>query len=266
MKTEVIGAEELDAIARSAALRWEARREPFTHWVARDLFPAAQYERLAAQMREVIGRGLSQPPDPRKLSYRMKGYDAYSLSITRLGGPLEVFHTRRWHDALAELTGVPSTRDVSAALHHHLPGSADGRVHNDFNPAYFVDAPQEDGVNLNDPKLCHYQFGDTYRPGEAARACARAATMIFFLANGPWDEGDGGETGFYRGPRDAVRSPAAKVQPLDNSALVFECTPSSYHSFLSNRRERNSVILWLHRSRADAIAKFGDGRLIDWKR
>jgi hypothetical protein len=256
----------LAALARSARPRWIKREHPYAHWLARDVFPPAAYEELAASFREVLSRGLSEPADPKRLSRRMKGYDAYSLTLTRLGGPLEALQTRPWHDMLASLTGVSATLDVSAALHHHKIGSANGKVHNDLNPAWFVDNPKPDGVNVNDPRLCHYQKGEVYRPGQVARATVRAVAALLYLANGPWREGDGGETGLYRNSRDAVDAPAAKVPPIDNTMLVFECTPTSYHSFLRNvRSERNSVILWLHRPKADAVARWGEERLVIWK-
>jgi hypothetical protein len=259
--------DELDALARTAHPRWEQCAEPFPHHVARDVFPAATYQKLAGAFRSVLDRGLSEPNDGRRLSRRMKGYDAYSLTLTRLGGPLEVFQTRRWHDHLAEVSGVEGTRDVSAALHHHKLGSDNGKVHNDLNPAFFVDHSKDDGVNLNDPKLCHYQTGEVYAAGFTARATVRAVAMLYYLDNPAWQEGDGGETGLYRTPRDPVVQPAAKVPPVNNTLLLFECTPTSYHSFLQNRKHvRNSVILWLHRPMADAVERWGDSKIVIWKK
>ena len=49
--------------------------------------------------------------------------------------------------------------------HHHALGSESGKIHNDLNPAFFADNPNADGVNVNDPRLCSYQFGDVHACG-----------------------------------------------------------------------------------------------------
>ena len=259
--------DELDALARTAHPRWEKRDAPFTHWVATDCFPRETLRLLNSSFQSILDRGLSEPSDPQRLSRRMAGYDAYSLTLTRLGSPLEAFQTRYFYDHLAEVTGISATRDVSAAMHHHKIGSANGKAHNDLNPAFFIDNHKEDGVNVNDSKICHYQSGESLVPGKAARPTVRAVAMLFYLNNPIWNEGDGGETGLYRNARDKVDEPAAKAAPIDNTMLAFECTPSSYHSFISNRRQvRNSIILWLHRPREEAVARWGEDRIVVWKK
>jgi hypothetical protein len=259
--------DKLDALARTGAPRFIERCDPFRHWVASDVFPQSVLDELGRSFEGILARGLAVPAHPSRLSKRMAGYDAYALSLTRLGGPLELFHTRRWHDLLAELTGVRSTLDVSASMHHHAVGSETGKVHNDFNPAFFADNSKADGVNVNDPRLCSYQFGEVYQAGFNPRACVRAVTMLFYLANPPWRPGDGGETGLYRSAKQPLQQPTCAVPPVNNSLLVFECTPASFHTFLSNRAGvRNSVILWLHRTREEAVLRWGESALVPWKR
>jgi len=95
----------------------------------------------------------------------------------------------------------------------------------------------------------------------------RAVAAIFYLDNPPWSPGDGGTTGLYRNASDPVDQPAAVVPPLNNSMLAFECTPFSYHGFVSNRRHpRNSVVLWLHRSRQDVVRRWGEHAIVGYKR
>jgi len=258
---------ELDALAASAHPRWEVRERPFRHWVARDVFPAEVYAKLEASFRAVLARGLSEPSDNKRLSYRMKGYDAYSLTLTRLGSPLQLFQTRRWHDLLAGLTGIDATRDVSGALHHHKVGSANGKIHNDFNPAYFIDRHKADGINVNDPKVCNYQDGKVFVPGATARACVRGVACLYYLANPPWQPGDGGETGLFKRAKVPLDQHEAAVPPHSNSIVVFECAPGSYHSFLRNvKSERNCVVMWLHRTRAEAVERWGESKIIGWSK
>ena len=256
-----------EEIAAQVLPVWVRRAEPFPHWVAQGLFAPDAYQKLEDQFREILARGLCEGSEALRFSRRMKGYDAYSVSLTRIGGALDVFSTRAFHDHLVALTGLPATLDVSGALHHHRAGSDHGRLHNDLNPGWFVDNPRPDGVNLNDPKLCNYNDGTTFAPGATARECVRGVAVLFYLANPPWQPGDGGETGLYKKHGTPVDKPDAVVVPHNNSALAFECTPSSYHSFLHNARQaRNSAILWLHRTKADAVARFGEAKIVKWSK
>ena len=76
---------------------------------------------------------------------------------------------------------------------------------------------------------------------------------------------DGGMTGLYSSPRQPVNRPDAAVPPVNNTMLLFECGARSWHSFISNRQPRRSVILWLHRTREDAIAHWGERAIVNWK-
>jgi hypothetical protein len=103
-------------------------------------------------------------------------------------------------------------------------------------------------------------------PDTAKVQVVRAVAMIFYVANGSWTEGDGGETGLFQSARQSLREPTARIPPEDNSILLFECTPTSYHTFLQNtRRERNSVIMWLHRTKNDAFSRWPEHSLEYWR-
>ncbi len=182
-----------------------------------------------------------------------------------LEGPLAVFYSRAWHELLCRVTGVAATADVNGALHHHPMPTSNGSVHRDYNIGWFSDQPRGDGINPMDLSRCSYTRGTGADPDIARHATVRAVTMIFYLANPPWNVGDGGETGLYRAPDDPVEKPATRVAPHDNSLLVFENTPWSYHSFLRNtRHQRNSVILWLHRDLRAAAARWPDVAVGTW--
>jgi hypothetical protein len=56
------------------------------------------------------------------------------------------------------------------------------------------------------------------------------------------------------------------VPPINNSMLLFECTPYSYHSFISNRRSvRNCLVMWLHRPKEEVTARWGETVIEKWK-
>ena len=118
-----------------------------------------------------------------------------------------------------------------------------------------------------DLSRCRYTDGCTTEPGIETREMVRAVTMIFYLANPPWSPGDGGETGLYRAAEQPVDRPSVRIPPVNNSVLVFENTPFSYHSFLRNHRQhRNSAILWLHRTKAEVAALWGESAVYKWRR
>jgi hypothetical protein len=239
--------------------RWRYRTRPFPHLVARDVFSLEFFSELRQAYEEILANGLSDTRDPARFSRNMPNSDAYAWNFPpALEGSLAIFYTRRWHDMLARLLDVPATGDVNGALHHHHPGSSNGFVHGDLGPGWFTDQPRPDGINPMDLERCSYTSGKVYVADAQARETIRAITMIFYLGNKGWSPGDGGETGLYAAKDTPVEQPVALAPPIDNSILVFENTPASYHSFLTNRRRpRGSAILWLHRPRGDVVARWG---------
>jgi hypothetical protein len=221
---------------------------------------------MVAQFQELLQRGLSETHVSGKFARNIKGYDAYALSFSpALDGPLAIFVSREWHDMLARLLGIEATGDINGGFHHHLPGSGSGRPHNDLNPGWFVDSPRTDGINVSNYEKCDYNSGQIYKPGLKARETVRAAALLFYLNNPSWRQGDGGETGLYLDAGQAVDQPSEAPPPVDNSLLLFECTPHSYHAFLQNHRNpRNSLIMWLHRTKAEVERRWGGGSIVYW--
>ena len=239
--------------------RWWRRTEPFRHYAARGVFVPEFFAALSSAYEELLAAGLSPEPDRRRFSRNMPNSDAFAWDFPPdVDGPLAIFYTRAWHDMLAGLFDVPATGDVNGALHHHHTGSSNGFVHGDLGVGWFSDQPQADGINPMDTSRCSYTNGATHAEGVEARETIRAVTMIFYVGNAEWSEGDGGETGLYPTEDTPVDQPAAVAPPIDNSILVFENTPGSWHSFIQNRRRpRGSVILWLHRPRSDVVERWG---------
>jgi Rps23 Pro-64 3,4-dihydroxylase Tpa1-like proline 4-hydroxylase len=93
----------------------------------------------------------------------------------------------------------------------------------------------------------------------------RAVAILYYTANEPWTPGDGGETGLYRRRTDPPDRPAARVAPHNNSMVAFECTPNSFHSFVTNRaKPRRSVTMWLHRRDTDVVDRWGEESIVAW--
>ncbi len=246
--------------------RWWQHDRPWTYWVAEDVFQANVFAEMEAQFRSVLDRGFGESAEATRFSRNMPNSSAFGWNLPPdVDGPLSILYSRAWHDMLVELTGVSSTRDVNAALHHHQPASPNGSVHRDVGSGWFSDQPRADGINPMDLSRCGYTSGTVFDEGAVAREVVRSLTMIFYLGNPHWSQGEGGETGLYRLAADPIDQPALRVPPKNNSILIFENKLDSYHSFLTNPRlPRNSAILWLHRSKEEAVKRWGEHNIYRW--
>jgi hypothetical protein len=260
--------------------RWSLRKEPFPHAFVDEVFvPEFAAELDAACAKVLSGERLRH----------FGWYDAHAWNFSETtSGPLRVFITPEWRDMVASVLGVRVTPHVAGGIHHHDIGSANGMVHSDYNPVYFplIDEPAGDRkrpaagagsrrragsgtlapVQLSQANLVGYTTGVAERPGVEIVPVARAVVFLYYLGNEPWVRGDGGETGLYRRSSDPVDRPAAAIPPRNNTLVAFECTPSSFHSFITNRRlERNCVIAWFHRTIDEVESRWGSEALERWK-
>jgi 2OG-Fe(II) oxygenase superfamily len=238
--------------------RWVRRARPFPHVVASNVFVADFATQLGAEFARI------EREHPEAFRRNMTGYDASGADLGRYqDGPLAVFVSREWHDLIAGVAGVRATGDVSASVHHHDPNSAGGWPHNDLNPGWYADpAPAPGHVRLAGTDGVDYHRG-TRPAGVSARETIRAVSVLFYLGNPAWEPGDGGETGLWDSPHSA--GPSAAVPPVNNSLVLFECTPCSWHGYLANNaKPRNSVVMWLHRPKADVVARWGEPSIVRW--
>lgn len=245
---------------------WLSRRYPFPHIVASNVFCADFYTALASQLREMLDRQLGSASRQEQRLRAIPGYDAYGMGFQPTQqGPLGLFLTVGWRDLMTGLFGLETTPYVFAGAHYHAVGSQHGFIHNDFNPVWFP-RTESDLIRTPDYALCHYKTGTGTLAGPQKVQVVRGAVMIFYLLNDGWRPGDGGETGLYDSPTAQVEQPATQYPPQNNSLVAFECTPDSFHSFVSNRRlPRISIIMWVHRPLSEATASYGSHRLEHWK-
>lgn len=253
----------VDVIANRS---WLHRSSPFHHVVARNLFQPDFYDLLAAQLQEILARGLSEVPARKRFSRSIPGYDAYGFGFpSSTTGALSVFVSTAWRDMMCRLFGVPATPYIFAGAHHHLVGSRRGWIHNDLNPVWF---PRQSAgeIQTPDPELCSYRTGAGCLHESEKVVVVRGAVAIFFLLNDGWRSGDGGEVGLFTSALQSVSQPCTSWPPVNNGLIAFECTPDSFHSFLSNTRlPRTSLIMWIHRPMDEAVSKFGKKALELWK-
>ncbi|MEV5836659.1 2OG-Fe(II) oxygenase family protein [Nocardia sp. NPDC052112] len=230
--------------------RWIRRVDPFPHIYARDVFVPEFYGRLADE----LARARRERPEAFESA---ADYGAVRASLAGLrDGPLALFLSREWHDLIARVSGVATTGDIEGAVLHHPPGSPFGSPHNGLHPARFEGSPGE--VGTVDPKT------GPRTPEFFARETVRAVAVLFYFGNPDWRPGDGGETALYA-HLGANPVPAVLVPPFDNSLLVFECTPRSWHTFVGNNAAaRNSVVMWLHRPKEDVVRRWGGDSIAQW--
>lgn len=213
-----------------ASRRWQWQQVPFPHVTATQVFTPEVYEQLATDFRAVM--------ESVQGKHYNRQHDFFGSSL--LPGQcrsLELFVSPAWFELFAALFGVRGAGYLTAGIHRHQPGSRNGFPHNDIYPENLR-------ARRNDPDVL--PLG---RPtsGKAVRAVA----ILFYLNNGPWTPGDGGETSLYRDWKDPVDEPVDSVPPRGNTLLAFGCHPHSYHSFRSNAKRRDSVISFVYRSVED---------------
>lgn len=198
----------------------------------------------------------------------MNNYTAYNMSL----GPQEksalaLFTSRDWHDMVGGLFNTELTGEIDMSLHHHPAGSRGGWLHTDYSPGWFIDNANAEGIHLSSQEHGLYKTGrrttdGAGRPWQRMRGIA----MLFYLCNPGWEAADGGETGLYGSITDPVDRPAGRIPPLNNSIVLFECTPFSYHTFMGNpRRPRNAIVWWAHRDFDKAVQCWGKEKVSWWR-
>lgn len=233
--------------------RWVRQTRPFPFVVAEDVFVPDVAQALSEQVVKIF-------ESQQKVTH-FGFYDAWSWTFTyEQAWPLSIFISPEFCDLIAKVAGVKRNGYVSGGLHHHKVGSARGWVHSDFSRVWFTEPSSgPDDITLPRNDLLGHMTGEVFKKGVTPYTAVRGVALLYYTGNEEWRPGDGGETGLYLRASDPVERPSAKVPPKNNSLVIFECTPSSFHAFLSNRRiERNSVVMWVHRDESDAIARWGD--------
>jgi 2OG-Fe(II) oxygenase superfamily len=238
--------------------RWIYSTHPFPHVIAYDVFKPPVYGQLARAFDSALESTDGRP--------YMEEHGIHGCTIDQeIADHFYPLVTREWHDLLAAVLGIEATGHVALGLHHHRIGSQNGFPHNDLNPGWFIGEPAEGEVIASGSNI-GYTTGvlrvSTQRP---VVETVRAASMLYYVCNPPWRRGDGGETGLYRSARDDIANPVVSVPPLNNSMLLFECTPLSFHGFVRNcRSPRNSIVMWLHQTKAQVSSTWGQNAVVPY--
>jgi hypothetical protein len=238
---------------------WSEFKRPFRHIRAERVFREDTYRDLESAFAALRDADLANPGRAPRFAKGQAGYDAQVAAIDlQLSSQFAPLFERRWIEFLASLLDLPVLPQIDAALHHIPVNSRSGWVHNDFCSAWF-DAGVAGEIVFPDRRKCDYFNGAPRTSDARPREYVRAATMILYLRNDGWKVGSGGGTGLYAASRGGYGEMSA-VEPLNNSLLLFECSPHSWHALLANPGcARNSIILWLHNSVEQAQSRWGRG-------
>lgn len=240
---------------------WVRRELPFPHVVASNVFTASFYEALSLQLMGMLGGGPEKTAPPRG----MPGLDVFGMAFAPpVSGPLAILVSPAWRDLMCQHFDIAPTPYVYAGAHHHSVGSKSGFIHTDFGTAWYARG-SNGSIQLPNHQLCNYQTGKGDLSDAEKVQVVRGVVLLFYLLNDGWGPGDGGETGLYAREDLPVSKPSALVSPVNNSLVAFECSPTSFHTFISNRKcPRTSITVTVHRTLEDAERRFGREHIKQW--
>jgi len=240
--------------------QWCEHASPFRHFSASNVFADETYQHLCREFSHILGVTAGEREGQHKLIKIRKNYDALILGINdALADKFAPLFNESWLRPISEFLGMKFVPRVEGALHSNPQGSQTGWIHTDLCSGWFDESNHPKEQLLFPPRhRCEYFTGIAKALDAEPVEYIRAATMIFYLCNDDWDQGDGGETGLYGASRDTENTETKLFPPVNNTLLLFECSPHSYHRFVANPgRTRNSIILWLHADVDDAVARWG---------
>lgn len=241
---------------------WQACDAPFRHFTATGVFDAATYQALSDRFTAILETTAGKRAGVYRLRPAPGSSDGLILGLTeKLAPAFAPLFTETWLRAVATMLGLPFLPRIEGALHANPQGSRTGWIHTDCCSAWFDESGSTPGALMLPPRRrCHYFTGQRIAPDARPVEYIRAATLIFYLCNDGWTPGDGGETAIYSAAQEDAGTLVRHIAPVNNSLFLFECSPHSYHRFVTNPgRARNSIILWLHATVADAEQRWGDG-------
>jgi hypothetical protein len=228
---------------------WTAHKYPFLHYRATNVLNKESYDRITASFNSFLNATYNNNGGNAKykLQKSAQNYDALILGMNDEIAPMFYpFFSENFLKLLANFVSIPFIPRIEGGLHSSPPNSRTGWIHTDFCSAYFDESVPVSGLF---PKRegCEYFSGVKKNPAAKPVEYVRMATLIYFLCNNNWQNGYGGETGLYGAAKQTYNTSFDLIPPVNNSLLLFKCSPHSYHRFVTNPGiTRNSIILWLH--------------------
>lgn len=248
----------LEKYLQRADFKPEIVTEPFRYIVIDNFFKQEFVEDLSSYFNSLLSKGLSPDPDERSMFHVFKEaypYDGYVYAPSpTTQEPLKLFFSVAWNQYFSKLFNKPTTFGTHLTFHHHPKGDRTGWVHSDYSTHLF---PQKkilpNGVHVlqMNAEQTLSQKEMNFEPFRQKRTIA----LLYYFNSPTWEEGDGGETGIYALKTDSV--PIIKIAPLQNRLFAFDISPTSFHAFQENVKDRNCFVQWFHIDEEWAEKKYG---------
>ena len=227
---------DLESFTDKLARDIKVEHEPFPHILVDDFFKPHIYQGLCAQFDAIKNRGFIEAPWSPDYFHRFDmDYDGYVYAPQGTldpESPLSVFFSLEWNWFFSKLFRQFTGFETSFAFHHHPPGNRTGFVHHDNVDKHF--SPLRRLAN-------GIMYGEG--PDTDSIVAHRKIAMLYFLGDGTWREGDGGETGLYSTDGKTLLK---KVAPVNNRLLAFHISAKSMHAFQENYKDRDAIVQWFH--------------------
>ena len=233
--------------------------KPFVHYRATNVLNEDSYSKISSAFLSILSN--KSGDNDCKLKRFNKNYDTLMLGInSKLAAMFSPFFTEGFLSSVSEFLSKPFVKRIEGGLHSNPRNSLTGYIHTDFCSGWFDESSiSDEGIIFPERSRCDYFTGAIKSPTAKPVEYIRSATLIYYLCNDGWQAGDGGETALYGASRFNSNTFFDLVPPVNNSLLLFNCSPHSYHRFISNPgKTRNSLILWLHSTVDYAVSRWGN--------
>jgi len=243
--------------------KWQEYKSPFRHYTAKDVLGENEYLKTLNAFNEcIIKKKETLLRDGHKQNQYYEKYDAIISAVTNQNiDGFSSLISYSFVEALGQLIKFPFNGLLDAAIHSHPLNSRSGWIHTDYCSAWFNDPSfNQHCFCFADRSKCDYFSGKKLKDDAMPVEYARVGTLIYFLGNDKWQTGYGGETVLFNSSVKTSNTRTKFIAPENNTLLFFECSPHSYHSFITNVvQPRNSIIFWLHCTVEDAQQKWPQG-------
>jgi hypothetical protein len=235
--------------------QWRDLRRPFRHFHATRVLESTVYNSVAKMFSTLL---LRSPKSRRKLPSFTKSVYNNDLVLPVdecLAEDLPAIFSESSIRSLYGILDLPFLPRIDAEMHSHPKGSPSGFIHTDYSETWFDEsfAPLKPMIRFPSRFRCDSVTGEVKVRSAIPAKYVRAATLIFYLCNDGWREGDGGETALYEDEWETPDISARLIPPANNSLLLFRCSPHSYHRFVTNPGcVRNSIVLRLYSTSSNA--------------
>ncbi|QDV23536.1 2OG-Fe(II) oxygenase family protein [Aureliella helgolandensis] len=228
---------------------------PFNHMVIENVFPAALASNLGLLFKELItqAKPIGKVGEVGELKYDALNFTPMLSHVQQTS--IAAFVSTEFREFTASSFSIRLDENVMIGMHRHNAPSKPGWPHTDFAVVSFPNiAPNYQGMRLFQAGCqCNYSDDTRDRQPQAIKT-ARAVACLYYCANPPWQPGAGGETGLYA---ELGKRLVQRIPPTNNSLLIFEVSPVSYHAYLGSRlAQRNAYVWWYHASPNYLLARY----------